>query len=40
MQVTKNSSETTTGPREWFTGSVYIDAVAVPSGPSRRVAGL
>ena len=23
------------GPSDWFTGAVYIDAVAAPSGPSR-----
>ena len=35
MQITRSSIETTPGPSEWFTGSVYIDAVAVPSGASR-----
>jgi len=35
MQITKNSAKTNPGPSEWFTGSVYIDTVAVPSGPSR-----
>ena len=35
MQITRNSIDTTVGPHEWFTGSVYIDTVAVPSGPSR-----
>src|SRR5207302_10191715 len=35
MQITNNSVETTAGPSEWFTGTVYIDAVATPSGPSR-----
>src|SRR4030081_122691 len=35
MQVTRNSIETMTGPREWFTGAVYVDSVAAPSGPSR-----
>ena len=35
MQVTRNSVETTSGPSEWFTGAVYIDAVAAPSGASR-----
>jgi quercetin dioxygenase-like cupin family protein len=35
MQITKNSLETTTGPSDWFTGSVYIDTVAAPAGPSR-----
>jgi quercetin dioxygenase-like cupin family protein len=34
MQVTRNS-ETTPGPSDWFTGTVFIDAVAVPSGTSR-----
>jgi len=31
MQVTRNSTETMTGPSEWFTGAVYIDTVARPS---------
>jgi quercetin dioxygenase-like cupin family protein len=35
MQITRSSIETTPGPSEWFTGSVHIDAVAAPSGPSR-----
>jgi quercetin dioxygenase-like cupin family protein len=35
MQITRSSIETTLGPAEWFTGSVYIDAVAAPSGASR-----
>jgi quercetin dioxygenase-like cupin family protein len=35
MQITRNSLETTPGPSEWFTGTVYIDAVATPSGASR-----
>ncbi len=35
MQITRSSIETTPGPPEWFTGSVYVDAVAVPSGDSR-----
>jgi quercetin dioxygenase-like cupin family protein len=38
MQITKNSLETTPGPADWFTGAVYIDAVAAPSGPSRLAA--
>ena len=38
MQITRNSIETTAGPSEWFTGSVYIDTVATPSGPSRLTA--
>jgi quercetin dioxygenase-like cupin family protein len=35
MQITRNSTETAAGPSEWFTGRVYIDAVAVPSAGSR-----
>jgi quercetin dioxygenase-like cupin family protein len=35
MQITRSSIETTPGPSEWFTGSVYIDAVAAPTGSSR-----
>jgi quercetin dioxygenase-like cupin family protein len=35
MQITRSSIETTSGPSEWFTGSVYLDAVATPSGASR-----
>jgi quercetin dioxygenase-like cupin family protein len=35
MQITKNSLETMAGPSEWFTGAVYLDTVAAPSGPSR-----
>ena len=35
MQITRSSIETTAGPSEWFTGAVYLDAVAAPSGVSR-----
>ena len=35
MQITRNNKETTTGPSEWFTGAVYIDAVATPSDATR-----
>jgi quercetin dioxygenase-like cupin family protein len=35
MQITKNSLDTNAGPSEWFTGAVFIDAVAVPEGASR-----
>jgi len=38
MQITKNSIETVPGPSDWFTGSVFIDAVAAPSEPSRLAA--
>ncbi len=35
MQITRNSLETTPGPSDWFTGAVYLDAVATPSESSR-----
>ncbi len=35
MQITRNTLETTPGPRDWFTGSVLIDAVAAPTDASR-----
>jgi quercetin dioxygenase-like cupin family protein len=35
MQITRNGGETVAGPAEWFTGSVFIDSVATPSGTSR-----
>jgi quercetin dioxygenase-like cupin family protein len=35
MQVTRNGIETARGPSDWFTGAVYIDAVAAPSEKSR-----
>jgi quercetin dioxygenase-like cupin family protein len=38
MQITKSSIETAPGPSDWFTGSVFIDAVAAPSEPSRLAA--
>jgi quercetin dioxygenase-like cupin family protein len=38
MQITGNSLQTTTGPSDWFTGTVYLDAVATPSEPSRVAA--
>jgi quercetin dioxygenase-like cupin family protein len=34
MQVTRSSLETNRGPSDWFTGAVYIDAVAAPAGAS------
>lgn len=38
MQITRSSVATRVGPAEWFTGAVYIDLVAEPSGPSRIAA--
>jgi quercetin dioxygenase-like cupin family protein len=35
MQITKNSIETMAGPSDWFTGTVFVDAVAAPAGSSR-----
>jgi quercetin dioxygenase-like cupin family protein len=35
MQITKSSIETMAGPTEWFTGAVYVDTVAAPSGQAR-----
>ena len=35
MQITRNSTQTATGPSEWFTGAVYVDTVAAPSDGSR-----
>ena len=35
MHVTRNSAETIRGPAEWFTGAVYLDAVAAPADGSR-----
>ena len=34
MRITRNI-ETTTGRADWFTGAVYIDAIAFPSGAAR-----
>jgi len=35
MQITRNGVQTAPGPSDWFTGTVYIDAIAVPSDASR-----
>jgi quercetin dioxygenase-like cupin family protein len=35
MQITPSSIATAAGPAEWFTGAVYIDAVAAPTEASR-----
>ena len=34
MQITRSSIDTQHGPADWFTGDVYIDAVAAPAGSS------
>src|SRR5690242_1779752 len=38
MRITRNSAETAAGPADWFTGEVYIDAIATPTAPSRLAA--
>jgi quercetin dioxygenase-like cupin family protein len=38
MRITRAMVETVAGPEEWFTGAVYLDTVATPSGPSRLAA--
>jgi quercetin dioxygenase-like cupin family protein len=38
VQITRNSVETMTGPSDWFTGAVFVDAVAAPEAPSRVAA--
>ena len=35
MKITKNTLETTPWPRDWFTGSVFIDTITTPTAPSR-----
>jgi hypothetical protein len=35
VQITRVSLDTQTGPSDWFSGAVYIDSVATPSGDSR-----
>jgi quercetin dioxygenase-like cupin family protein len=35
MQITRNTLDTGLGLGDWFTGTVYVDAVATPSGRSR-----
>lgn len=38
MQITRSSVETMKGPAEWFTGDVYVDAVAAAEAPARAAA--
>src|SRR5437764_6660484 len=38
MQITRSGIETQKGPADWFTGDVYIDAVAAPAGTSTFAA--
>ena len=38
MQITRSSADTQKGPADWFTGDVYIDAVAAPEATSTFAA--
>lgn len=40
MRITRSSLETSQGPADWFTGSVYLDTIATASEPSRAAAAL
>src|SRR3954451_4571962 len=40
MQITRSSVRTQKGPADWFTGDVYIAAVAAPAGTSTFAAAL
>jgi quercetin dioxygenase-like cupin family protein len=35
MHITRNALETVAGPSDWFTGAVFLDAVASPSEATR-----
>jgi quercetin dioxygenase-like cupin family protein len=38
MNITRNTLASAAGPSEWFTGTVYLDEIAVPSPPARTAA--
>ena len=40
MEITRSSVDTAKGPDEWFTGDVYLDAVAAATAPGRVQANL
>src|SRR3954462_12402472 len=40
MQITHSSIDTQKGPADWFTGDVYIDALAAPAGTSTFASAL
>ena len=40
MQITRSAIATVKGPADWFTGDVWIDAVAAAPAPSRVTANL
>jgi hypothetical protein len=35
MQITRSSIDTGEGAADWFTGDVYVDPIAAPSGSTR-----
>ena len=40
MEITRSSTDTFKGPPDWFTGDVYLDAVATPEATSTFTATL
>jgi quercetin dioxygenase-like cupin family protein len=40
VQITRSNIDTAKGPADWFTGDVYIDAVAAAPAPARVQAAL
>jgi quercetin dioxygenase-like cupin family protein len=40
MEITRTTIDTAKGPDTWFTGDVYIDAVAAAPAPARVLANL
>ena len=40
MEITRSGLDTGKGPSDWFTGDVYIDAVAAAPAPARVQANL
>ena len=40
MHITRSTTDTQKGPADWFTGDVYIDAVAAPAGSSTFASAL
>jgi quercetin dioxygenase-like cupin family protein len=40
MEITRSNTDTGKGPDDWFTGDVYIDAVAAAPPPARVRANL
>ena len=40
MHLTRSGPATSAGATDWFTGAVFVDTAAVPSGPSRLAASV